>query len=467
MLLTPLVFVAAITLEVLGSYMSVIGLSSKSSIILIVLAIALDFSKVVVASVLYKNWKDLNFLFKSFLIPTTVFLMVITSYGAYAYLLQEFGKTTANGEQISARLNLLESEALKVNARKKEIDAQIANVDPAYVTQKRRLNNMFAKELEYLNSRSIELDKEIPQLKSSQMSDNLQAGTLGSLAKSWGTTPDQTAKILALMMVIVIDPLAIVMLTVGNFLLAKREEEKLVKKQEQISNNQNLSNLEETGFFKPKTEESIVLAKEINSDEISLQTEDKKEEAITQPINKKTIPEFNYQKINFKGLTAQYNINSPWENIKKNSEEYTVHNEENFLNQNIVSKEEKIINSLFATPVFENNQAKFFIDEETLNFHTLTNEPKDTILDSVDTEQIKQIIETTENNIEEHIEKFFVTTEDNSLKNNSEEVEEQPKDLSEEDKLWISKYGMTRDEADAIERPGDYLVDYEVLKLKK
>lgn len=467
MLLTPLVFVAAITLEVLGSYMSVIGLSSKSSIILIVLAIALDFSKIVVASVLYKNWKDLNFLFKSFLVPTTVFLMVITSYGAYAYLLQEFGKTTANGEQISARLNLLESEALKVNARKKEIDAQIANVEPAYVTQKRRLNNMFAKELEYLNSRIIELDKEIPQLKSSQMSDNLQAGTLGSLAKSWGTTPDQTAKILALMMVIVIDPLAIVMLTVGNFLLAKREEEKLVKKQEQILNNQNLSNFEETGFFKPKTEESIVLAKEINSDEISSQTEDKKEEAITQPINKKTIPEFNYQKIKFKGLTAQYNINSPWENIKKNSEEYTVHNEENFLNQNIFSKEEKIINPLFATPVFENNQAKFFIDEETLNFHTSTNEPKDTILDSVDTEQIKQIIETTENNIEEHIEEFFVTTEDNLLKNNSEEVEDKPKNLSEEDKLWISKYGMTRDEANAIERPGDYLLDYEVLKLKK
>ena len=238
MLLTPLVFVAAITLEVLGSYMSVVGLSSKSSLILIVLAIALDFSKIVVASVLYKNWKDLNVLFKTFLLPTTIFLMVITSYGAYAYLLQEFGKTTANGEQISTKLALLEAESIKVNSRKQEIDAQISSVDPAFVTQKRRLNNMFAKELEYLNNRSIELDKEIPQLKASQMSDNLQAGTLGSLAKSWGTTPDQTAKIIALMMVVVIDPLAIVMLTVGNFLLAKKEEEKLLLKvkKEQIKN---------------------------------------------------------------------------------------------------------------------------------------------------------------------------------------------------------------------------------------
>lgn len=225
MLLTPLVFIAAITLEVLGSYMSVVGLSSKSSLVLIILAIALDFSKIVIASVIYKNWKHLNFMFKMFLVPTTVFLMVITSYGAYAYLLQEFGKTTANGEQISVKLEALETESKKLAARKKEIDTQIADVSPMFVTQKKRLGDMFAKELEYLNQRTIELDREIPVVRSSQMSDNLSAGTLGSLAKAWGTTPDQTAKIIALMMVIVIDPLAIVMLMVGNFLQIKRQDD--------------------------------------------------------------------------------------------------------------------------------------------------------------------------------------------------------------------------------------------------
>lgn len=94
MLLTGLVFTAALVLEFLGSYMSVIGLSSKSSLLLIILAISLDFSKVVMASVFYENLKELNFSFKLFLVPTTLFLVVITSYGAYAYLLQEFGKTT-------------------------------------------------------------------------------------------------------------------------------------------------------------------------------------------------------------------------------------------------------------------------------------------------------------------------------------------------------------------------------------
>jgi hypothetical protein len=238
MFLTPLVFVAALVLEILGSYMSVIGLSSKSSIVLIILAIALDFSKIVIASVVYKNWKDLNFMFKSFLVPATVFLMVITSYGAYAYLLQEFGKTTSNQEQITYKLSFLEAENQKLTARKKEIDAQISEVSPVFVTQKKRLTEMFSKELEYVNDRTIELDKEIPAVRASLMSDSLQSGTLSSLSKAWGTTPDQAAKFLALMMVLVIDPLAIVMLMVGNFLDIKRKKdaeiEEIRKEQKQL-----------------------------------------------------------------------------------------------------------------------------------------------------------------------------------------------------------------------------------------
>jgi hypothetical protein len=229
MLLTGLVFIAAIVLEILGSFMSVVGLSSKSSLVLIILAISLDFSKVITASVLYKNWKELNFSFKLFLVPTTLFLMVITSYGAYAYLLQEFSKTTATGEQMAVQISSLEEESNKLNTRKKEIDSQIAAVDPSLVTQKRRLNTMFEKELVYINERTIQLDREIPALKLNKMSDNLQAGTLGSLAKAWGTTTEEASRIIALMMVFVIDPLAIVLLMVGNFLQIKNEKEKIKK----------------------------------------------------------------------------------------------------------------------------------------------------------------------------------------------------------------------------------------------
>ena len=234
MFVNLLVFVAALTLEVLGAYMAVVGLSSKSSVLLVVLAISLDFAKIVIASVLYKYWKELNWLFKIYLIPTLLFLMSITSYGSYAYLLQEFSKTTLKQEQIISKLESLEKESAKLLARKQDIDQQISTVSPTYVTQKKRLTDMFSKELNGINERLVELDKTIPETKELMLKNQTETGTLMSLAKSWGTTPDQTAKILALMMVLVIDPLAIILLMVGTFLAERRKEEKLRKNELKI-----------------------------------------------------------------------------------------------------------------------------------------------------------------------------------------------------------------------------------------
>lgn len=228
------VFSAAIVLELLGAYMAVVGLSSKSSTLLVTLAIALDFSKIVIAAVLYKNWKQLNIGFKLYLLPTLLFLMLVTSYGAYAYLIQEFNKTTANQVQLELKISSIQEEKEKLEARKKDIDAQIAEVPATFVTQKRRLTEMFQEELNFTNNRIQELDRELPALKQQIIEDRNQAGTLGSLAKAWGTEPDQTIKILALMMVVVIDPLAITMLMVGNFLIIQRKE-KLEAKELQLA----------------------------------------------------------------------------------------------------------------------------------------------------------------------------------------------------------------------------------------
>ena len=279
MFVNLLVFVAALTLEVLGAYMAVVGLSSKSSVLLVILAISLDFAKIVIASVLYKYWKELNWLFKIYLIPTLLFLMSITSYGSYAYLLQEFSKTTLKQEQIISKLESLEKESAKLLARKQDIDQQISTVSPTYVTQKKRLTDMFSKELNGINERLGELDKTIPETKELMLRNQTETGTLMSLAKSWGTTPDQTAKILALMMVLVIDPLAIILLMVGTFLAERRKEEKLRKnelkiqadllKQKEIMNKDSkLEEKEHNIVEKPMEQEKVEKkTKKVNSEQ--------------------------------------------------------------------------------------------------------------------------------------------------------------------------------------------------------
>lgn len=222
-----LVFGAALTLEIFGSYISIIGLSKNASYILVGLAVTLDFVKIIIATVLYKEWKSLHGFLKYTIIPPFIFLVLFTSSGAYAFLTQEFSKTTTVQEQAQTRIEALEKEREKLETRKKEIDGQVSKLPADLFQQRKRMTELFAKEIEYINTRTIEMDKEIPDLKIKNLADTTQSGTIGSIAKAYGTSPDNIIKILVFFMVLVIDPLAIVLLTIANFLLEKNKKEKI------------------------------------------------------------------------------------------------------------------------------------------------------------------------------------------------------------------------------------------------
>lgn len=225
MFFTLLVFGAALTLELFGSYISIMGLSKNASYILVGLAITLDFAKIIIATVLYKHWKSLHGFLKYSLIPPLIFLIIFTSSGAYAFLIQEFSKTTTGQEQAQTRIESLEQEKVKLESRKKEIDGQIAKLPPDSVVQRRRLTELFAKEIDYINTRTIEMDKEIPELKIKNMVDTTQGGTIGSIAKAYNVSAESITKVLVFPLVLVIDPLAIILLTVANFLVEQRKKE--------------------------------------------------------------------------------------------------------------------------------------------------------------------------------------------------------------------------------------------------
>lgn len=226
MFFTFLVFSAALTLELFGSYISIMGLAKNASYILVGLAITLDFAKIVIATVLYKQWKNLHAFLKYTLIPPLIFLVLFTSAGAYAFLIQEFSKTTTGQEQAQTRIDSLEQEKIKLEARKKEIDGQIAKLPPESVVQRKRLTELFSKEIQYINVRTIEMDREIPELKVKNLAETTQGGTINSIAKAYGVNAESITKLLVFPLVLVIDPLAIILLTVANFLVEQRKREK-------------------------------------------------------------------------------------------------------------------------------------------------------------------------------------------------------------------------------------------------
>lgn len=239
MFFTFLVYSAALSLETLGSYISVVGLASKTGPILISLAIILDFTKIVIASVLYKQWRALHLFLKVILLPVLFILIGVTSTGTYSYIVKEFGKTTSVAENQKAHIASLEEQQQKFEERKKEIDKQIAAVGANMITAKKRLTDMFAEEYKTLTAQINNLNTEIPLAKEELIKMKDDSGTLGSLANTYNVAPEDVIKIIALVIAFMVDPLAIVLLTVANFLVEQRKKQKLEKSPEVSGDNKN------------------------------------------------------------------------------------------------------------------------------------------------------------------------------------------------------------------------------------
>lgn len=226
MFFTLLVLVAALALESLGSYISVIGLSQNASIIIIFLAILLDFVKVIIATTLYKKWGSIHLVLKGFLLPALMGLMLVTSSGTYGYLIKEFGKSSVGQEEIAVKVKAMQEEKDRIEARKKEIDSQIAALPANSVLQRKRLTDLFSTELNQINSRITELDKSIPEANLQSVQSKSTSGNLASIASTYGMKAEDVNKIVAFMITLMIDPLAIVLLTISNFLMEQGKKER-------------------------------------------------------------------------------------------------------------------------------------------------------------------------------------------------------------------------------------------------
>ena len=80
-----LLFFTALTMEGIGSWISVIGLSAffGGNILVIGIGIMFDIAKVTVVSFLYKAWNDINLAMRTYMVIVVCVLVGFTSFGAY------------------------------------------------------------------------------------------------------------------------------------------------------------------------------------------------------------------------------------------------------------------------------------------------------------------------------------------------------------------------------------------------
>ena len=249
-----LMVISTVTLSLSAAYYSVFGLSSlfagaKTEVM--IMASALEFSKLIVASYLHNNWKSIGVLLRSYLTTGVIVLMLITSAGIYGFLTSAYQITSdqltiidKQTEVVSLKQSRFQEqidgyrlEKEQINKSISELSAGLSNNVITYTdangnrvtttsssTRKvltEQLNdakvqrNTISQKMESLTDSITKLDLRILDMESNN-EVAAEVGPLRYLSKITGKPMDVIVNWFTLLIVFVFDPLAIAMVIAIN-----------------------------------------------------------------------------------------------------------------------------------------------------------------------------------------------------------------------------------------------------------
>lgn len=107
----------ALTLSIVAAYYSVLGLTSifaAATIPVIIMGAALELGKVTATVWLHKNWNRSRVLYKLYLIPAVIFLMLLTSMGIFGFLSKAHSDQGLVSGDVLAKISIYD-EKIKVS----------------------------------------------------------------------------------------------------------------------------------------------------------------------------------------------------------------------------------------------------------------------------------------------------------------------------------------------------------------
>lgn len=255
MILVGLLLLCALALSGASAFYSIAGLMAifaAAPIPIAVMGTTLEVSKLVVASWLYRNWKQIPKLMKGYLTAALVILMFLTSMGIFGFLSKAHLDQTLPSDDITAKLQVINSqiqtEEDNLNAARKtiaQLDEQVnqtlsrtaaANDDRA-VSRSIAIRRGQAKERQEAGAqittsqtKLAELRKERSTISSEVRKLEAEVGPVKYIAALiYGDETDSSllekaVRFVILMIVVVFDPLAVVMLMAASWSLTNRKQ---------------------------------------------------------------------------------------------------------------------------------------------------------------------------------------------------------------------------------------------------
>lgn len=270
-LLPTLIALSAISVSASAAFYSVSGLSklfAGASLEVVIMASSLEVAKLVIASLLYQYWGQLNKILRTYLTIAAGVLILITSMGIYGFLSAAYQETASKAGNVDLQVALIEvkknsiEEQLKsytvekesINAAVSELRSGLANNKLQYTDNKGNLitttsssnRRALESQLEQATSRqasintkmdelSTELFKYETQIVETKTNNEVSAelGPLKYLSGLTGIPMDRIINWLLLVIIFVFDPLAISLVVAANFAFSQIRNTPGIEVQEQ------------------------------------------------------------------------------------------------------------------------------------------------------------------------------------------------------------------------------------------
>jgi hypothetical protein len=246
--MTYLLFTVALALSAVAAYYAVVGLIAIFAAAVIPIAIMgslLEASKLVVASWLYRNWKEIPVLLKSYFTVALVVLMLLTSMGIFGFLSKAHLDQAIPTGDVQSKLALIDekikTEKENINASRKELSQLDAQVDQTITRtteasgaeraiqirrnqQKDRARIL--NEIGNAQTKIAKLNEERAPIASEVRKVEAEVGPIKYIAQViYGDADtdllEKAVRFVTILIVLVFDPLAVLMLVAANWQLRK------------------------------------------------------------------------------------------------------------------------------------------------------------------------------------------------------------------------------------------------------
>jgi hypothetical protein len=253
-----LTFLSAFLLSGIAGYYSIVGLAlifPGAFWPVVVMGSALEFSKLVTASWLYRHWKVAPLLLKTYLTAAVCILMLITSMGIFGFLSKAHIEHSVEMGPIADKVAIYEDRVSSLKQRIEENKRTIKTMDNSVdqvlsrstseesATKSVNIRKSQQKERTRLSNENSQLQKEIAQIQeekapimASLRKTEADVGPIKYVAELiYGSSDsgiiDKAVRLVIMIIMVVFDPLAVLLLISANLTLGLGKKEEIKPEQ--------------------------------------------------------------------------------------------------------------------------------------------------------------------------------------------------------------------------------------------